>query len=389
MAIVSLIKYEGDNTTFVWKHPRTDFNTMSQLVVHETQEAIFFNNGQALDLFGPGRYTLETQNIPLLRHVLSIPTGGRTPFHCEVYFVNKTQQMAIKWGCDSQIQYLDPTYKFPLSVGLSGEMTLCVSDSRKLLVKIVGTEKSLTQSDLVSKFRALLNSKIKPYVAKVMQSGEYSIFEIDSHMDEFSNELQDMLKDDFAEYGLKLVHFYVTNLVRPEDDPTYQRFKTLHVNKYLDVEEAKLRHQVNVIDSETKAKQMGIESEALAAKRATEGYTYGQERGLDVAEKIAENESVGEYSNLGIGLGMMAGVGVSVGSQVGGVVGNAVNNVSDAVVPPQTAASETADKTTATAETDDMALFEKKLKKLKMMKDSGLLTDDEFNAQKMKLLQDL
>lgn len=250
MAIVSLIKYEGDNTTFVWKHPRTDFNTMSQLVVHETQEAIFFNNGQALDLFGPGRYTLETQNIPLLRHVLSIPTGGRTPFHCEVYFVNKTQQMAIKWGCDSQIQYLDPTYKFPLSVGLSGEMTLCVSDSRKLLVKIVGTEKALSQSDLVSKFRALLNSKIKPYVAKVMQSGAYSIFEIDSHMDEFSNELQDLLKDDFSEYGLKLVHFYVTNLVRPEDDPTYQRFKTLRVNRYLDVEEAKLRQQINVIEGQ-------------------------------------------------------------------------------------------------------------------------------------------
>ena len=166
MKIVSLIKYEGDNSTFVWKHPDTDFNTMSQLVVHETQEAIFFNNGQALDVFGPGRYTLETQNIPLLRHVLNIPTGGKTPFHCEVYFVNKTQQMAIKWGCDSKIQYLDPTYKFPLQVGLSGQMTLCVSDSKKLLVKIVGTEKTLTQFDLVGKFRALLNSKIKPYVAK-------------------------------------------------------------------------------------------------------------------------------------------------------------------------------------------------------------------------------
>lgn len=65
MAIAQIIKYEGDNSTFIWKHPVEDFNTTTQLIVHESQEAIFFMNGQALDLFGPGRHTLETQNIPL------------------------------------------------------------------------------------------------------------------------------------------------------------------------------------------------------------------------------------------------------------------------------------------------------------------------------------
>ena len=60
--IAQVIKYEGDNTTFIWKHPVEDFNTGTQLIVHESQEAIFFMNGQALDLFGPGRHTLETQN---------------------------------------------------------------------------------------------------------------------------------------------------------------------------------------------------------------------------------------------------------------------------------------------------------------------------------------
>ena len=59
-AIASVIKYEGDNSTFIWKHPCEDFNTSSQLIVHESQEAILFLNGQALDLFGPGRHTLET-----------------------------------------------------------------------------------------------------------------------------------------------------------------------------------------------------------------------------------------------------------------------------------------------------------------------------------------
>ena len=64
--LASIIKYEGDNSTFIWKHPIEDFNYGSQLIVHESQEAIFFRDGQALDLFGPGRYTLETQQLPVM-----------------------------------------------------------------------------------------------------------------------------------------------------------------------------------------------------------------------------------------------------------------------------------------------------------------------------------
>ena len=76
MPIQQVVKYEGDNSTFIWKHPAEDFNTNSQLIVHESQEAIFFLNGQPLDLFGSGKYTLESENIPLLRHIINIPTGG-------------------------------------------------------------------------------------------------------------------------------------------------------------------------------------------------------------------------------------------------------------------------------------------------------------------------
>ena len=95
MSLVDVIKYEGDNQTFVWKHPREDFNTGSQLIVHESQEAIFFLNGQALDSFLPGRYELETQNIPLLNKIINIPSGGESPFHAEVYFINLVEQMGI------------------------------------------------------------------------------------------------------------------------------------------------------------------------------------------------------------------------------------------------------------------------------------------------------
>ena len=169
MSIAQIIKYEGDNSTFVWKHPSEDFNTSTQLIVHESQEAIFFMNGQALDLFGAGRYTLETENIPLIRKVTNLPTGGQTPFHCEVYFINKTEQMAIRWGTDSKVQYLEPTYKFPISIGASGEMSLSVSDSRKLLIKLVGTEAFLGQAKLIQFFRAFLMTRVKHTLPKQWQ----------------------------------------------------------------------------------------------------------------------------------------------------------------------------------------------------------------------------
>ena len=79
--IAQVIKYEGDNQTFIWKHPTEDFYSGSQLIVHESQEAVFFMNGQALDSFGAGRYTLETQNMPIVSKFFNRVTGDTTPFH--------------------------------------------------------------------------------------------------------------------------------------------------------------------------------------------------------------------------------------------------------------------------------------------------------------------
>ena len=91
--LASIIKYEGDNETLVWKHPVEDFNMGSQLIVHESQEAIFFRDGQALDLFGAGRYTLETQQLPILEKFYKLPTDTEGTFHSEVYYINMTTQM--------------------------------------------------------------------------------------------------------------------------------------------------------------------------------------------------------------------------------------------------------------------------------------------------------
>lgn len=327
MELEQIIKYEGDNTTFVWKHPCEDFNTGSQLIVHESQEAIFFMNGQALDLFGAGRYTLETQNIPIIGKTMSLPTGGITPFHCEVYFVNKTEQMAIRWGTDSRVQYIEPTYGFPISIGCNGEMTLAVEDSRKLLLKIVGTEILLNQASLVKYFRGFLMTRVKTYIAQVMKNSKINIFEIDESLEEFSDAIKAKLAEDFSEYGLILKQFLVTAIAKPEGEPQYEKFKELFFRQYADIAEARIQQQIGIIEEETSAKRRVIEAQGIAEKRRTEGYTYQQERGFDVAEKVAENEGAGTFGSAGIGLGMMAGVGGVVGNVVGGVFSDSIGNM--------------------------------------------------------------
>lgn len=381
--IASIIKYEGDNSTFIWKHPEEDFNSLTQLIVHESQEAIFFMNGQALDLFGPGRYTLETQNIPKIGKVLNRVTGDVTPFHCEVYFINKTEQMSIKWGTDSKVQYIDPMYGFPISIGASGEMSLLAEDSRKLLIKLVGTEKYLGQQKLISFFRAFLMTRVKTYIAQVIKANAINIFEIDENLSSFSENIHKLLIPDFADYGIALERFFVTNIVKPDGDRQYEKFKELHFRQYADIAEAKLRQQTDIIYAQTAAQKVVIDSQAQATKRAQEGYTYAQERGFDVAERIAQNEAVGQFTNMGVGLGTMAGVGGAVGGMVGGVVNNAMNAATDTAE----AVPDTTQKNDNTQ--NDMASFKTKVEKLSIMKEAGLISEEEFSQMKAKLLAEI
>ena len=330
--IAQIIKYEGDNETFIWKHPVEDFHTGSQLIVHESQEAVFFMNGQALDSFGPGRHTLETQNMPIVSKFFNRVTGDMTPFHCEVYFINKTEQMAIKWGTDTKMEYVEPTYGFPIQIGACGEMNLKIEDGRKLLIKVVGTEYGIEQDGLVRNFRAFLMTRVKPYIVTLIRENKLNIFQIDEQLQAMSQALHETLKPDFMDYGVSLERFFLTTVMKPENDPNYRRFKELHFRQYADVAEAKLRQQVGVIEQQTAAQKMVIEAQGIAQKRNIEGYTYQQERQFDVAEGFAHNEGVGQFTNMGVGMGMIAGVGGTLGNAVGGMM---ANTLGQAVTPKQ------------------------------------------------------
>jgi membrane protease subunit (stomatin/prohibitin family) len=223
-------------------------------------------------------------------------------------------------------------------------------------------------------------TRVKTYIAQVMKANQINIFEIDENLAAFSDNIKNLLVKDFAEYGVALEQFLITNIVKPDGDPMYEKFKSLHFRQYADIAEAKLRQQTSVIDAESEAQKTVIASQAMATKRAQEGYTYQQERGFDVATQVAQNEAVGQFTNMGVGLGTMAGVGGAVGGVVGGAVGSALNSATEA--PAQPAAAQP-------AATDDMAAFKAKLDKLTMMKEAGMLSDEEFNNLKAELLKSI
>lgn len=291
MAIASLIKYEGDNSTFVWKHPCEDFNSLTQLIVHESQEAIFFMNGQALDLFGPGRYTLETQNIPKIGKFLDNTVKGKeTPFHCEVYFINQTVQMALKWGTDSKVRYIDPDYGIPLELGASGSMNLQVCDSRKLLVKLIGTMNGIAwdaesagfTKSLQQCFRPLISTAVKSNLSQAIKAENFDILEVDEHLESLSATLHKKIIPGFEEYGLTIPQFYVTTIVLPEENADFRRLRELHT--------ISMQTRMAQAEATVRTAQAQAEADVTAARRAIE--LEKQTTQTEIAKREAERKII-------------------------------------------------------------------------------------------------
>lgn len=370
----SLIKYEGGNDVFVWKHPIEDFNLGSQLIVHESQEAIFFKDGQALDLFGAGRYTLATRNLPLLQDLYKLAGNADTVFHSEIYFINMVTQMGIKWGTDSKVRLFDPASGLHIEIGACGSFNIRVTDSRKLLMKIVGTTTEFTQGDLVAegfscaammgKFKSLVMNKVKSILAKTIKNQSINILEIDEHIDELSSKLREEINVILDDYGLTMPEFFVTSIMTPDDDPNFKRLKQQFADKTLRVREEEIRKaeaeaaqgrrlveaqteaQLKMVSAQGDAESLKIkamaEAEAYKAQAFAEaeemkakGYTYQQETARQVGLEAMQNGLTGNGSEGGGGLG---GIGSSIGELASlgvtlGAVGGMANLAKDAISP--------------------------------------------------------
>ena len=237
--VIDVINYEGGNDVLIYKYPKQEFNLGSQLIVHESQEAVFFKDGKALESFGAGRHTLTTQNIAGLKNIINSMAGGENVFHSEIYFINLVTMLGIKWGTDSRIRMYDPISGLHLEIGASGSFNLKVIDGRKLLIKVVGTASSFVQENIfgsvgytqlntASKFKALVISKVKANLAKAIRENDFDILEIDEHIDELSEVLRVEVNKVLDEYGLYMPEFFITTIATPDDDPNFKRLKLQH-----------------------------------------------------------------------------------------------------------------------------------------------------------------
>lgn len=302
MALFNVIKYDGGPDVFAWKHPNQELGTWTQLIVNESQEAILFKSGKALDVFQAGRHTLDTANIPLLNKIINLPFGGRSPFTAEVWYVNKVNSLDVKWGTNTPIQLQDPKYDVFVPVRAFGQFGIRIDDSKKFLIKLVGTLSVFDQASLVKYFRGLYLTKVKDSISSYLIKKQISIMEINAYIDELSTFAKESMEPVLDEFGIKLVNFYINDISVPEDDTSVSQLKQALAKKA----------EMNII-----------------------GYNYQQERSFNTLEGAAKNS--GTASNImgaGLGLGMGVNVGRTIGNEMGDISKQINTNAEDTKLCP-------------------------------------------------------
>lgn len=290
MAIIEVVKYNGGPNELVWKYPNEELGTWTQLIVNQTQEALLVKGGRMLSLFGPGRHTLTTENIPILRDLLKIPFGGRSPFTAEVWFINKACHLDVRWGTPSPVQLQDPKFGIFAPVRANGVFGIQVEDSALLYTKLIGTMPGLDEDALVKHFRGLYITKIKDTISSYLVDKQIGILEINAHISELSEHIKQYLQPVISEYGTSLVSFFVNEVSVPEDDDGVKQLKAALAK----------RAEMNLL-----------------------GYTYQQRRTFDVMEEAAKNEAGGASPFLG------AGMGLAMGGEMGRLMGSSLSQVTD------------------------------------------------------------
>lgn len=287
MAIVEVIKYNGKPNVMAWKYPCEELGTWTQIIVNETQEAVFVKEGKVLDILGPGRHTLSTENIPILSKLINLPFGGKSPFTAEVWYINQIYSLDVKWGTAPAIQIQDPKYHVFVPVTAFGQFGIQVVDSQKFLTRLVGTLPSFEHDAMVKYFRGLLVSNVKNVISTYLVKKNVSILEINAYITEISQELETKLRPEIEEYGIQLANFYVTSIEAPEDDSAVIKLKNALAK----------RAEMDIV-----------------------GYDYNTARSFDTLESVAKNEGSGSnIMNAGIGLGMGFGIGGQFGNQMSNV----------------------------------------------------------------------
>ncbi len=279
--VFDVIEYPNEmREELVHRFPETEAGTFrigSQVIVRESQAAVFFRDGSALDVFEPGRHTIVTYNIPLLIDKIGKLFNDRTPFPAEVYFVSMREFVDRKWGTPQPIIVRNPN--MGLGVALLqgfGNYSFQIKDPQQFVTQVVGAQGIYRTSDIEGRMRAILLSKLQDLLGET--AAKNSVPELIGLTEEIGAGVRAKAQDDFAAVGLTLKTFYVENL-----------------------------------------KPSSKSAEELRAMGMLDMQTYTQLQAADALRDAAQNPSGGAGLTAGIGAGM--GVGNVISQSLSGMTG--------------------------------------------------------------------
>jgi len=250
--LIDIIEWTDDSSdVLLWRFPRwqNEIKNGAKLVVRQAQVAVFVNEGKIADVFQPGTYTLETQNMPILTTLKGWKYGFNSPFKAEVYFVNTKQYTDQKWGTKNPIMLNDDKFGM-VELRAFGTYAFRVADAKKFLEEIVGTNSAFTTEDIAGQLRSMMVTNLTSAVAK----SNLGVEKFSANLDEFSAFAKEKVDPTFSEYGLALTKLIVENVSMP---PELQKeiFQYSRLNK---IDMGKLA-QMNMANSiETAAANQGI-----------------------------------------------------------------------------------------------------------------------------------
>jgi membrane protease subunit (stomatin/prohibitin family) len=211
---IEVIEWLDDKGVLVYRFPAYDnaIKMGAKLVVRESQAAIFVNEGQIADVFGPGTHTLSTQNLPVLTALKSWKYAFNSPFKADVYFLNTTNFTDLKWGTTNPVIMRDPEFGIIRMRGF-GNYSIKISDPAVFLKEIFGTKQEFTTASIT----AFLKSIIVSGISDLLGESKIPVADLSSSYDELGQQAAAKLQQHFSAIGLTLTSITIENVSLPEE----------------------------------------------------------------------------------------------------------------------------------------------------------------------------
>ena len=216
MALIDVIQFfDETGKTMVHREPQggsDSFRLGTQLIVQDSQAAVFFRDGKALDVFNAGRHTLTTENIPFLTKLISLPFGGTSPFQAQVYFVSLKKFIDLKWGTKSPINFKDSELTY-VQLRASGKFSIRIKDPRQFMLEIVSTQGLYTTNEIEDYLRDAIVSRLNSVLGKNLKT----VFELGQFYSQVETGVKAEVTDFFNSMGIELTDLIIVGIVPPEE----------------------------------------------------------------------------------------------------------------------------------------------------------------------------